>query len=134
MILGSGIDVIEIARVERALSRHGGPAGRLALRLFSEAERRACARFRRPGPHLALRFAVKEAVMKAVGTGWARGVRWADIEALPEEGAAPEALRLVLHGRVAEIARERGAARLHLGVSRTRSHALACALLEGGAP
>lgn len=133
MIVGSGIDVIEIARVERALERHGGPAGRLSLRLFSEAERRACARFRRPGPHFAVRFAVKEAVMKAVGTGWSRGVRWADIEALSEAGTAPGALRLVLHGRVAQIARERGAKRLHLGVTRTRSHAVAYAVLEDGA-
>lgn len=131
MILGSGIDVIEIARVERAIARHGGPGGRLALRLFSDAERRACAGLRRPGPHFALRFAVKEAVMKAVGTGWSRGVRWSDIEAVADRGAPAEALRLVLHGRVAEIARERGTERLHLGVSRTRTHAVACALLEG---
>ncbi|HVP30580.1 MAG TPA: holo-ACP synthase [Myxococcota bacterium] len=133
MILGSGIDVIEIARVERALLRHGGPTGRFAERVFSAGERAACAGLRRPGPQLAMRFAMKEAVMKAVGTGWSRGVRWIDIEAVADPGAPPEALRLVLHGRIAEIARGRGARRFHVGVSRTRTHAVAVALLEGDA-
>jgi holo-[acyl-carrier protein] synthase len=126
LIVGSGIDVVEIARVARALERHGG---RFAARVFTLGERDACSRWARPAPQFALRFAAKEAVMKAVGTGWARGVRWADIEVVmgSEPDAAPT---LRLHGRVAELAVARGGARLHLALSRSRSHAMAVVLLE----
>jgi holo-[acyl-carrier protein] synthase len=125
LIVGSGIDVIEIARVERALARSGA---RFEERVFSPAEIAHCRKFRRAAPHYALRFAAKEAVMKAVGTGWSRGVRWVDIETAPA-GVAGLALRL--HGRVGEIARERGAASAHLAVTRSRSHAVAVVVLEG---
>ncbi len=126
MIVGSGIDVVEIARVARALERHGE---RFAARVFTAGERATCSGAARPAPHFALRFAAKEAVMKAVGTGWARGVRWADIEVVlgSEPGLAPV---LRLHGRVAELAASRGGARLHLALSRSRSHAMAIVLLE----
>ena len=124
MIVGSGIDVIEIARIERALARSGE---RFERRVFHPREIGECRRFRRSGPHFALRFAAKEALMKAVGTGWARGVRWVDIETRP--GAAG-VLTLALHGRVGEIARELGGGTPHLAVSRTRSHAMAVVLLE----
>ncbi len=128
MIVGSGIDVIEIARIERALARGGA---RFERRVFHPSEIAACRRFRRAAPHFALRFAAKEAVMKAVGTGWARGVRWVDIETLPAPAAgAAGVLVLALHGRVGEIARELGGATPHLAVSRTRSHAMAVVLLE----
>ncbi len=128
MIVGSGIDVIEIARVARVLSRH--PA-RFGTRVFTPGERAACQRFVRQAPHLALRFAAKEALMKAVGTGWSRGVRWADIEVVKgEEPGSGCTLRL--HGRVADLAAARGASRLHLALSRSRSHALAVVLLEAG--
>jgi len=125
VIVGSGIDVVEIARVARALGRHGE---RFAARVFAPGEREACARFARPAPHLALRFAAKEALMKAVGTGWARGVRWADIEVVSPARADAPWLRL--HGRVAQIAAARGAVRLHLAFARSRTHALAVVLLE----
>ncbi len=125
MIVGSGIDVIEISRVARALERH---RGRFAARVFTATERIACERFARAAPHFALRFAAKEAVMKAMGTGWAHGVRWADIEVV--DAGQDQAPTLRLHGRVAEIAASRGCARLHLALSRSRTHALAVVLCE----
>lgn len=128
MIVGTGIDVIEIERVARALARHGD---RFAARVFSRAERAECARFVRPAPQYALRFAAKEAVMKAVGTGWAKGVRWVDIEVVAS--SAGRAAGVQLHGRVAQIARQQGAVRVHLALSRTRSHALAVVVCEAGA-
>jgi holo-[acyl-carrier protein] synthase len=70
--------------------------------------------------------------MKAVGTGWARGVRWLDIEALAGLAGAP-GLRLELRGPAAEHARRLGAARPHLSVTRSRSHAFAVVVLEGDA-
>ena len=126
MIVGTGIDVIEIGRVERAMRRSGE---RFARRVFAGSEIRDCRAQRHSGPHFAVRFAAKEAVMKALGTGWASGVRWVDIETVSESGKSPNRLSLRLHGRVAELAAERNAYP-HLAVSFTRSHAMAFVLFE----
>jgi holo-[acyl-carrier protein] synthase len=127
VIVGSGIDVIEIARIDRLLDRS---RERFERRVFTGAESADCRRFRSAAAQFALRFAAKEALMKAVGTGWARGVRWVDIETCPDPRAPGGNLRLILAGRVAEIARELGCGATHLAVSRTRSHAMAVVLLE----
>ena len=126
MIVGTGIDVIEIARVERALRRSGH---RFERRVFARSEIAECRSRRRAGLHFALRFVVKEAVMKALGTGWARGVRWVDIETVSESGGNPQHLSLRLHGRAAELAAA-SSAHAHLAVSHTRSHAMALVLFE----
>jgi holo-[acyl-carrier protein] synthase len=128
VIVGSGIDVIEVVRIERALERHGE---RFAQRVFTPREIAECRRHTRSAPHFALRFAAKEAAMKAVGTGWARGVRWVDIETVSTPDSP--ALSLELHRDVADHARRLGATRPHLGVSRSRRHAFAVVLLESGA-
>jgi holo-[acyl-carrier protein] synthase len=127
VIVGSGIDVIEIARIERLLARS---RERFERRVFTGAEIADCRRFHCVAPQFALRFAAKEALMKAVGTGWARGVRWVDIETRLDPRAQGGNLRLTLSGRVAEIAQELRACATHLAVSRTRSHAMAVVLLE----
>jgi holo-[acyl-carrier protein] synthase len=126
LIVGSGIDVIEIDRVEGALRRSGE---RFERRVFARSEIDDCRSRRRAGMHYAVRFAAKEAVMKALGTGWAGGVRWVDIETVSEPGRSLSHLSLRLHGRVAELAAARNA-RPHLAVSRTRSHAMAVVLFE----
>jgi len=126
LIVGTGIDVIEIARVESALRRSGD---RFERRVFARSEIAECRSRRRAGLHFALRFAVKEAVMKALGTGWARGVRWVDIETVSGSGGSPQDLSLRLHGRAAELAAA-NSAHAHLAVSRTRSHAMAFVLFE----
>ena len=123
MIVGSGIDVVEIARIERALDRRGD---RFARRIYTEREIASCAARRRAGPHFAVRFAAKEALMKALGTGWAQGVSWLDIETRP----AGAGLALELHGPTAALARGRGGARTHLAVHRSRTYAVALVLLE----
>ncbi len=130
MIVGTGIDVIEITRVERALRRSGE---RFVRRVFAGSEIGDCRSRRHSEPHFAVRFAAKEAVMKALGTGWADGVRWLDIEAVSEPGKSPDQLSLRLHGRVAELAAERNA-HPHLAISRTRSHAMAFVLFENSDP
>jgi holo-[acyl-carrier protein] synthase len=130
LIVGTGIDVIEITRVERALRRSGE---RFARRVFAGSEIGDCRSRRHSGPHFAVRFAAKEAVMKALGTGWAGGVRWVDIETVPESSKRPDQLSLRLHGRVAELAAERNA-HPYLAVSCTRSHAMAFVLFENSDP
>ncbi len=123
VIIGTGIDIQEIARVELALERRGD---RIRQRLFTPQERRDCERRARSGRHFALRFAVKEAGMKAIGTGWRRGVAWTDFEILE----TPRGLQLRLHARALEIARERGFERAWVDASWTRRHAVAQVVLE----
>ena len=121
MIVGTGIDVIEIRRIERVLERR---RGRFEARVFTPREIAECSAHRRPAPHFALCFAAKEAAMKAVGTGWARGVRWRDIELLDTEGGVPT---LSLSGAAASHARELRGTRIHVSVGRRR-----CCVSESG--
>ncbi len=126
MVVGSGVDVIEIARVARAIERRGE---RFERRVFSGREIAECRRAARPADQFALRFAVKEATMKAVGTGWARGVRFVDIESLRSPGRGGR-LEIQLHGRTAATAQQLGAVRQHVAATHDRTHAFAVVLLE----
>ncbi len=124
MVVGSGIDIVEVGRVQKTLRRFGR---RFEERTFSAQEIAACRGCPRRVPCLAARFAAKEATMKALGTGWRRGVRFRDIEVEVGPGR-PERLRLC--GRAAEIARDRGAERWHVALSTGREVAVAVVLLE----
>ena len=123
-IVGLGLDLAQVARLERAHARHGD---RLLERLFTPGERAYCDAKRERFTSYAGRFAVKEAVMKVLGTGWTRGVRWRDIEVVREPGAAPTC---VLHGAVAEIARAQGIARIHVTITHDAGLAAAVAVAE----
>jgi holo-[acyl-carrier protein] synthase len=103
-----GFDLVEVARFRRALLRHGSAFRR---RVFTEAEWRQVEGRPDRDAALAARFAAKEAVMKALGTGWGAGVSWVEVEV---EGGGRSSPRLVLHGRIAAIAAER---RLRVEVS-----------------
>ncbi len=127
VIVGSGIDIVEIARIERALERRGE---RFRLRIFTERERSDCERRALAAPHFALRFAAKEAGMKAIGTGWRRGVAWRDFEVV--EGSA--GLEIRLSGRASEFAAARRGNRAWLGASLTHTHAVAQVVLENTEP
>lgn len=123
-IVGIGLDITEISRFEQA---HGRRGERLLERLFTEAERAYCERRKLRFVHYAGRFAVKESVMKLLGTGWAQGVRWRDIEVLRAPGQAPQ---LHLHGVAAEIARRRGIHRTHIAITHDAGIASAVAIGE----
>lgn len=119
-IVALGMDIATVARLEQAIARRGA---RLVERLFTQGERDYCERRKTAANSYAGRFAVKEAVMKALGTGWARGVRWIDIEVVRLPGQAPT---VVLHGAAAEHARRRGITRWHVTI--THDHGLAAAV------
>ncbi len=124
-ILGLGMDVVELARLEKIHRRHGET---FILRFCNPGEWQA-----RQGhaliEHLGGLFAAKEAVMKALGTGWAQGLAFRQIEVVRDPSGAPH---VRLHGRAAERARELGSRRIHLTITHERSYAAAVAILEGG--
>src|SRR6201984_3864431 len=103
-IIGTGVDIIEVERVERALTREVTGV-RFRQRVFTEREVAYCESRGRPRyQSYAARFAAKEAAMKAMGTGWNRNVGWSEIEVVRERGHAPT---ITLHGKAAEFARRR---------------------------
>ncbi len=127
-ITGLGVDIVEIERMRRALERR--PAMR--ERIFSEAERAYCDARNKPEIHYAMRFAAKEAVLKALGTGFA-GMRFTDVEVERDERGRPVPR---LSGRAAEVAVERGVVEMHLSLSFTHTTAVASAvaITEEGRP
>jgi holo-[acyl-carrier protein] synthase len=127
-VAGIGVDLCDIARIERAL---GAPHGeRFRARVFTEGEQAYCEGRRRGRfESYAARFAAKEAVMKVLGTGWSRGVGWRDVEVVRERGSPP-ALRL--HGQAAAIAQRLGVAHWLLTITHGRSTAIAWVLAERG--
>lgn len=124
-IVALGLDLTEIERLAETESRRGP---RFLERLFTAGERAYCERrAARRIVHYAGRFAVKEAVMKALGTGWTRGVRWVDIEVRRAPGGPPE---IALHGATAEIARRRGIDRWHVTITHDAGIAAAVVVAE----
>ena len=124
MIIGTGIDIVEIERFRKILA---GTGERFLARVFTQEEQRFCLARRDPAPHLAARFAAKEAVFKALGTGWSKGVMWLDVEVRRQEHDAPVVL---LHGVASEIAASKGVGKIHLSLTHTNNWAAATAILE----
>jgi holo-[acyl-carrier protein] synthase len=120
MITGLGVDIVEIARMREALARRP----RIKERLFSEEERAYCEKRNHPEVHYALRFAAKEAVLKALGTGFS-GMRFTDVEVLRESSGRPVPR---LRGRAAQHAEELGVVEMHLSLSFTHTTAVASAV------
>jgi holo-[acyl-carrier protein] synthase len=124
MARGIGIDAVEIDRIRSARDRLGGD---FAKRILSPAELDLLARSAVPDQFLAGRFASKEAVMKVLGTGWAKGVRFVDIEVLRDSEGIPV---IHLDGAAAERARALGIRRILVSITHTRDTALALAVGE----
>ncbi len=126
-IVGTGVDMVEVERVERALTRPT-TGSRFRQRVFTEKEVAYCeSRGRSRYESYAARFAAKEAMMKALGTGWNRNVGWAAIEVVRSRGQAPT---IVLNGKAAELARQRNFVRFHLSISHTATLAIAHVIAE----
>ena len=118
--VGLGLDVVEISRIEGIIERT--PA---FLTIFSEEERAFCEAKARPAAHYAARFAAKEAVVKALGTGFAQGVAPRDIEVDRTSAGRPF---VRLSGRAAEVAATLGVVDLPISLSYTHTEAVACAM------
>lgn len=119
-ITGLGVDIVEIDRMRLALER----TPRMRERLFSADERAYCDSRRKPEIHYAMRFAAKEAVLKALGTGFS-GMRFTDVEVGRDDRGRPVPR---LSGRAAEVAAERGIIEMHLSLSFTHTTAVASAV------
>jgi holo-[acyl-carrier protein] synthase len=124
MIIGTGIDIIEVARIRASYEKFGE---RFAGRILLAPEMEYCKSHKDPAPFIAARFAAKEAVSKAFGTGIGASIGWQDIEVKRRETGEPY---LVLHGKGAELFKARAATRIHLSLSHTQQHATAISILE----
>ena len=126
-IIGTGIDLVEVSRIGKMVESHGA---RFLTRCFTEAEQAyAEAGKKRRLEHYAARFACKEAVLKALGTGWRDGIAWTDIEVIREPSGKP---RVEVSGRCLEIAEELGIGHWHISLSHSSTHAIASAIASGG--
>ncbi len=124
VIVGLGVDIVDIDRIRKALERQGE---RFIRRIYTSGEQEYCRAHRDPAPYFAARFAAKEALFKALGTGWSQGVTWVDAEVRREASGAP---KLVLRGRADEISKSLGATDAHLSLSHSETTAIAIVILE----
>lgn len=126
MILGVGTDLIEVERIRASHERFGE---RFLNRILRPAEIAYCLTYSLPAPHLAARFAAKEAISKAFGTGIGAALSWLDLEVARHDSGQPY---VILHAKGLALLAERGGRIVHLSLSHTQSHACAVAVLEGG--
>ena len=124
-VLGIGVDLAQMPRLRRVVARWNE---RFLQRVFTEQEIAFCRRRRDPIPHLAARFAAKEATLKALGTGLSMGVNWRELEVRRERGQAPT---MVLSGRCRAIAEAKGGRRVLLSLTHDGDYAMAQAMLIG---
>jgi holo-[acyl-carrier protein] synthase len=124
LIVGLGVDIAEVGRIKAAIERHGEVFLR---RVYTAREREYCERFKNKFERYAGRFAAKEAAMKALGTGWARGVRWVDVEVVRQKGGRPT---MALAGEAGKVAEGLGVKNIALSITHTESQAFAQVIFE----
>lgn len=125
MILGTGIDIVEVDRVRQSISRYGD---RFTGRVFTPEEIAYCRDKAGWAIHFAGRFAAKEAVMKALQTGWSGGIHWRDVAIARDENGVP---KVKLSGEAGRRAETMGIVAWHLSISHSDVHAVASAIAEG---
>lgn len=124
-ILGLGTDIIECPRIGRMIEQHGEAFLR---RVYTEREIRYCQSRKHAIEHFAGHWAAKEAILKAIGTGWARGITWTDLEIRNRNGAPP---RVLVAGGARDAAVRRGIGDLMISISHCRTYATAFAVAIG---
>ena len=123
-VLGIGVDLVECARIQHSLDRFGN---RFLHRVFTDGEIEYSMSMKFPARHLAARFAAKEAVSKAFGTGIGKAMGWRDIDVRKKPSGEPY---LIFAGPAKELATTRGATSALITLSHTEHHAVACVVLE----
>jgi holo-[acyl-carrier protein] synthase len=126
MMLGIGSDLAEVGRIRNSMERYGD---RFLHRIYTEAERAYALSKANAAERFAARFAAKEAGMKAIGTGWHRGVTWKDFEVINERSGRPT---LKLSGVAQRIAEELGVKRISISLTHTAEMAFAVVILDDG--
>ena len=126
MIIGSGIDLVEIRRIRQSMDRYGA---RFLDRIYTAAEQAYCNRKRNAAESFAARFAAKEAGAKSLGTGISFGLTWREIEVVRQPSGKPS---LRFHGRAEQIAARLGVTRSALSITHTAELAMASVVLEDG--
>ena len=124
MIVGLGVDIAEVGRVRAAIERYGETFLR---RVYTAKEREYCEQFKNKFERYAGRFAAKEATMKALGTGWSRGVRWVDVEVVRERGGRPT---IALAGEAKNVAERLGVKYIAVSITHTGAQAFAEVIFE----
>lgn len=124
MIAGIGVDIVDISRIQALLDRYGE---RFLRRVYTEAETAYAMSGAHKAERLAGRFAVKEAVMKALGTGKSLGILWRDVETLRGRSGKPE---VHLHGQAVKLAKSRGGGPVHVSITHDGGKAVAFVILE----
>jgi holo-[acyl-carrier protein] synthase len=125
MIVGTGIDIAEVPRIQQSIERFGQ---RFLERVYTAGEMRYCDSKANRAERYAARFAAKEAAMKALGTGWNHGVRWRDCEVVRLPGGRPT---IHFHGKAEEFAAKLGVKNAALSITHTKEQAFAQVILEG---
>ena len=124
MIVGTGIDIAEVPRIRQSIARFGD---RFLRRIYTAGEIGYCDSKANRVERYAARFAAKEAAMKALGTGWSRGVRWVDVEVVREKGGRPT---LRLAGEAANVAGRMGVKNIAVSITHTAEQAFAQVIFE----
>ena len=124
-IIGIGTDITECLRIAQMIDRHGEL---FINRVYTPHEIQYCQARKQATQHFAGRWAAKEAVLKAIGTGWRRGISWRDVEICNEPGGQPI---VALHAGALEVAEQLGITDMLISISHCRSHATAYALAQG---
>jgi holo-[acyl-carrier protein] synthase len=127
-ILGTGTDIIEVLRIAQMIERHGEL---FINRVYTDHEIAYCSVRKAATQHYAGRWAAKEAVLKALGTGWRKGISWRDVEVRNEPGGAP---RVRLRGGARDVLEKSGIRAMHISISHCRNFATATAIAEGVTP
>jgi holo-[acyl-carrier protein] synthase len=123
MIYGHGIDIIEIDRIQKSIKN----TKRFKEKIFTQKEIEYCESQKNPFPSFAGRFAVKEAFLKALGTGLREGIKWLDIEILNDEKGKPY---LKLSGKLKEMIDKKGSHNIHISISHTENYAVGSVIIE----
>src|SRR3990167_8821937 len=124
-VVGIGTDIVECLRIAQMIERHGEL---FINRVYTQHEIRYCQERKQATQHFAGRWAAKEAVLKALGTGWRRGISWRDIEVRNEPGGKPV---VAVRGGVKDVVEQHGITEIQVSISHCRSHATALAIVVG---